>query len=84
MIIRKTVDFNRELKCLPQEIQRLYFKQEVIFGKNWLDRRLHVKRLKELSGVYSSRITRRYRALFYFRDGEAVLFAIGHRKDIYD
>ncbi len=84
MVIHKTKDFIEELAELPAEIRRLYRKQEAIFKRNWLDQRLHTKRLKEFSGVYSFRITRRYRALFYFRDAETVFFSVGHRKDIYN
>jgi mRNA-degrading endonuclease RelE of RelBE toxin-antitoxin system len=83
MIILKTEDFIDEFKKLPSEIKRIYLKNEEIFQKNWLDPRLHTKRIKELKGVYSFRITRRYRVLFYFRDGEAIFFSIGHRKDVY-
>jgi len=83
MIILKTEDFIGEFKKLPSEIKRIYLKNEEIFQKNWLDPRLHTKRIKELKGVYSFRITRRYRVLFYFRDGEAIFFSIGHRKDVY-
>jgi len=83
MIILKTEDFVDEFKKLPSEIKRIYLKNEEIFQKNWLDPRLHTKRIKELKGVYSFRITRRYRVLFYFRDGEAIFFSIGHRKDVY-
>jgi len=84
MRIRKTDDFTNGLKRLPSEVKRLFKRQEIIFDANWLDTRLHAKRLKELSGVYSFRITRRYRVLFYFRGDEAIFFAIGHRKDIYE
>ncbi|OGZ33711.1 MAG: hypothetical protein A3I88_02105 [Candidatus Portnoybacteria bacterium RIFCSPLOWO2_12_FULL_39_9] len=83
MIIRKTKDFSKEFKKLPLHIKRLFQKQEVIFVKNWLDSRLHTKRIKELPGSYSFRITRRYRVLFYFRNKEVIFFSIGHRKDIY-
>jgi len=83
MVIHKTDDFVREFAKLPTEIKRLYHKQEAIFKINWLDPRLHTKRVKELKGVYSFRITRRYRVLFYFRGEEAIFFSIGHRKDIY-
>ena len=83
MLIHKTPDFNRELEKLPSEIKKFFQKQEVIFKENWLDPRLHTKRIKELLGVYSFRITRRYRALFYFKDKEAIFFIIGHRKEIY-
>ena len=83
IVIQKTQDFVKGFDKLPSEIQELFYKQEAIFKENWLDARLHIKRNKELSGVYSFRITRRYRTLFYFRKTEAIFFAIGHRKDIY-
>jgi mRNA-degrading endonuclease RelE of RelBE toxin-antitoxin system len=83
MVIHKTRDFINEFEKLPSETKRLYRKQEVIFKANWLDPRLHIKRIKELRGVYSFRITRRYRVLFYFQDTNAVFFSVGHRRDIY-
>ena len=83
MIIIETEDFKKDLKNLPSEIKRLYQRQKAIFKENWFDPRLHTKRIRELPGVYSFRITRRYRVLFYFRNGEAIFFKIGHRKEIY-
>ena len=83
MIIAKTEDFIKGLEKLPDSIKIIYQKQENIFQVNWLDSKLHIKRIKELKGVYSFRITRRYRVLFYFRDDEAIFFSIGHRKDVY-
>ena len=88
MIIIGTDDFKKDLKNLPSEIKRLYQRQKAIFKENWFDPRLHTKRIRELRirelpGVYSFRITRRYRVLFYFRNGEAIFFKIGHRKEIY-
>jgi mRNA-degrading endonuclease RelE of RelBE toxin-antitoxin system len=83
MKIIETDDFKKDLDNLPSDIKRLYQKQKSILKENWLDPRLHIKRLRELSGVYSFRITRRFRVLFYFRNDEAVFFKIGHRKSIY-
>lgn len=83
MFVYKTQEFTSELEKLPLGIKKLFQKQETIFKKNWLEPRLHTKRVKELPGAYSFQITRRYRALFYFRNNEAVFFSIGHRKDIY-
>lgn len=84
MNVRKTKSFVSHLSKLPSEIKITYKKQEHIFLENWLDSRLHVKRLKDFKGVFSFRITRRYRVLFYFRNKEAIFFSIGHRKDIYE
>ena len=83
MVIHKTDDFLRAANRLPKGIQDLLKKQERIFQGNWLDPRLHTKRVKELPGAYSLRITRRYRAFFYWKDEEAVFFSVGHRKDVY-
>lgn len=84
MLIQKTKNFIGELGKLPKEIKRIFRKQEILLKKNWLDARLHIKRIEEMPGVYSFRITLRYRALFYFRNNEVILFSIGHRKDIYE
>lgn len=83
MNIIRTDNFVQDLKKLPLGIKNLYSKQELTFRENWLDPRLRAKRIKELPGVYSFRITRRYRVLFYFREEDAVFFTVGHRKDVY-
>ncbi len=82
--IGQTDDFKKKLEKLPKSIIRLYDKQKNIFELNWLDSRLHTKKLVGLNG-YSFRITRNYRVLFYFQDDKRVIFVdIGHRKDIYE
>ena len=83
MKVHTTRDFSKELQELPIEVSQYFEKQKILFEANWLDPRLHTKRLKELHGVFSLRITSRYRALFYLRNNEGVFFAIGHRKDVY-
>jgi hypothetical protein len=47
MIIRETEDFKKDLNDLPFEIKKFYQKQKSIFKENWLDPRLHTKRIKE-------------------------------------
>ncbi|MDO8650508.1 MAG: type II toxin-antitoxin system mRNA interferase toxin, RelE/StbE family [Candidatus Berkelbacteria bacterium] len=84
MRLIKTADFKKDLKSLPKDILVIITKQEKIFLKNWIDSRLHTKRIKELKGVFSFRITRQYRVLFRFEEETAVFFKIGHRKDVYD
>lgn len=83
MEVVHTDDFLKDATRLPKNAQRLLREQEMRFSRNWLDPRLHVKRLKDLKGAFSFRITRNYRALFYLRGSTAVLFAVGNRKDIY-
>ena len=84
MNIAKTKNFLSQFARLPNSIKVIYEKQEVVFLANWFDERLHVKKLKELKGIFSFRVTRRYRVLFYFQNREAIFFSIDHRKDIYE
>jgi len=84
MNIAKTKNFLNQFARLPNEIKEIYEIQGGIFSVNWFDSRLHIKRLKELKGVFSFRVTRKYRVLFYLKNKEAVFFSIDHRKDVYD
>lgn len=84
MEIQETADFAKQRKKLPKETERLYVVQKKRFLLNLRDPRLHMKKLQGLDGVYSFRVTRLYRVLFYFQSSEAVIFfVIGHRKDAY-
>ena len=84
MTILKTKEFEKSLLNLPREIQDLYYIQEERFLTDPRDPRLHVKKVRELTGVLSFRTTRRYRAFFYIKNTyTAVFFEIDHRKDIY-
>ena len=84
MIFIKTKDFDRAFLHLPIQIRKLCLVQEKRFLLNPRDPRLHIKKLKDLGGVFSFRITNKYRALFYFQNPITVIFfEIDHRKDIY-
>lgn len=77
-------DFSKEFKALPKEIQILFKKQKAIFKNDWKDARLKVKKLKEQEFIFSFRVTRAYRVLFFFVKTDTVLFlTITHRKDVY-
>jgi mRNA-degrading endonuclease RelE of RelBE toxin-antitoxin system len=45
MSIIETEDFKKDLKDFPSDIRRLFQKQKAIFKQNWLDPRLHTKRI---------------------------------------
>ena len=84
MEIFQTADFTKQLRKFPKDSLRLYMVQEKRFRENLRDPRLHMKKLQGLDGVYSFRVPRLYRVLFYFQSSDAVVFfAIGHRKDVY-
>lgn len=84
MQIIHTEDFDQNLDNLPKQMHRLLKIQEERFKINWRDPRLHIKKVRSLKNAFSLRITRRYRAFFYFQNTDtAIFFDIDHRKDIY-
>ena len=84
MQIIKTKDFEKAFANLSADIKQIYETQEIRFLNNCRDSRLHIKKVKSLKYAFSFRITRRYRAFFYFHTQEtAVFFNVGHRKDAY-
>ena len=60
-------------------------KQEQLLVKDIFNPKLHTKKLKGFpeDKVYSFRITQSYRGIFRLSGENVILFAIGHRKDIY-
>ena len=84
MKIFYTRQFADMLGKLPQKTQTLFLKQQEILKVDWRDPRLHLKQLKGKPITFSFRITRLYRAFFYFRAlDEITLYYIGDRKDAY-
>lgn len=84
MKIIRTDDFEANLNKLPRSIQRTAVRQIQYFLDNPRHPSLQTKKLKDLEGIYSFRVGRSHRALFFFdHEGNSVLFAIGRRKDIY-
>lgn len=86
MILLKTKNYKKSVLSLSKKDLILLNKQEMILVKNIFDSRLHTKKLKGFpeEHVYSFRITRSYRGIFRLSDDNIILFAIGHRKDIYN
>ena len=84
MKVIHTDDFLKHLEKLPSPTKLSFRNQQTRFESNPRHPSLHTKKLKDLDGVYSFRIGRAHRALFFFKnDRTAVFFSIGHRKDIY-
>ncbi len=82
--IIRTDDFERAMEKLPGSIRLLCETQITLMGSDWRDSRLHIKKLREQGGMYSFRITRHYRALFYFdKNDNVIVFDVDHRKDAY-
>lgn len=85
MILLKTKNYKKSSISLPKKDKVLSHKQEGFLAKDIFYPKLHTKRLSGFpdNHVYSFRITRAYRGIFRLAGNKIILFAIGHRKDIY-
>jgi len=85
MILLKTKNYKKSSISLPKKEKDLLNKQEQLLTKDIFNPKLHTKKLKGFpeDRVYSFRITQAYRGIFRLSGNNVVLFAIGHRKDIY-
>lgn len=70
---------------MPNKEKYLLNKQEQLLEKDIFNSKLHTKKLNGFPEihVYSFRITQAYRGIFRLSGNNVILFAIGHRKDIY-
>lgn len=86
MILLKTKNYMKSVSLLGKKDRDFLLKQEQFLVKDIFDSRLHTKKLKgflDNDHVYSFRITRVFRGIFRLSGNSIILFAIGHRKDIY-
>lgn len=85
MILLKTKNYKKSINSLPKKDKEFLLKQEKFLMKDIFSPQLHTKKLKGFpeDHVYSFRITRAYRGIFRLNGENVILFAIGHRKDIY-
>ena len=85
MILLKTKNYNKNVNSLPKKDQILLHNQEKLLLDDIFNPKLHTKKLKGFPNdkVFSFRITKVYRGIFRLSNESIVLFAIGHRKDIY-
>jgi len=73
--IYPTPRFKRSFRALPRTIQKRVAQREGLFGGNPFDPRLDTHQLKgRLKGLWSYSVDFRYRVLFRFIDGDAVIY----------
>ena len=85
MLLQKTKYYKKSVSSLPKKDAESLSLYEKLLENNMFDPKLHTKKLKGFPDehVYSFRITRSYRGIFRLSGDNIILFAIGHRKDIY-
>jgi len=85
MAVIRLDNFERALKKLPRDAQLHTETQINRMEEDPRDSRLHIKKLGEpYKNIFSFRITRNYRVLFYFdTKNNIILFDVDNRKDVY-
>ena len=78
-------EFERDAGKLPFQTQELLASALELLAENPFSSRLHTKPLSgTLSGIFSFRIGRDYRALFRFVNTRVImLMRVKHRRDVY-
>ena len=85
MILLKTKNYKKSASSLSRKDLVLLTAQEKRLEENIFNPKLHTKKLQGFQNdrVFSFRITRVHRGIFRLSGQNVILFAIGHRKDIY-
>jgi mRNA-degrading endonuclease RelE of RelBE toxin-antitoxin system len=85
MVLLKTKNYKKSIYSLSKKDQILLLKQEKLLTEDVFNPKLHTKKLKGFPDdkVFSFRITSAYRGIFRISKDNIILFAVGHRKDIY-
>jgi len=77
-------DFVNHFRKLPAHAKRKADTLVGILSVDYRDSRLHTKKLHSDNDLYSLRVGRDYRVIFYFLDGGRIyILDVRHRKDIY-
>ena len=85
MIILKTKNYKKNVLSLEKKDRTLLLLQEKLLEEDIFCPKLHTKKLKGFPDehVYSFRVTISIRGIFRLAGDNIILFAIGHRKEIY-
>jgi mRNA-degrading endonuclease RelE of RelBE toxin-antitoxin system len=85
-MLLRTKNYLKQVKLLSQKDKSLLLQLEKYLAVDIHHSKLHTKKLKgfEPDKVFSFRLTRTYRIIFRLEKENIILFAIGHRKDIYN
>ncbi len=82
-ILYRTNRFTKDIKALPQHIQREAFSVALLLTENIFHPEVDLRELSGMKGYYRAVVARVYRLIFSYDDDTMYLRRIGHRKDIY-
>ena len=80
--VQRTTRFGRDIRRLPQDVQKEAFQIANQLAADISDSTLNVKQMTGLRGIYRVVVVRNYR-MISFDDENIYLLRIGHRREIY-
>ncbi len=81
--IQRTSRFGRDIRRLPQDVQKEAFQTANELAADIFDSALNVKQMTGFRGIYRVVVVRNYRLIFSFDAENIYLLRIGHRREIY-
>ena len=81
--IQRTNRFGRDVRRLPQDVQKQAFQTAAQLSADIFDSSLNIKQLNGFRGIYRVVVVCDYRMIFSFDDENLYLLRIGHRREIY-
>ncbi len=81
--IQRTNRFGRDIRRLPDNIQKEAFRLAARLSEDIFDPLLSIKPMTGFSGVFRVVVVRDYRMIFSFDEANIYLLRIGHRREIY-
>ncbi|HEY0050576.1 MAG TPA: type II toxin-antitoxin system RelE/ParE family toxin [Pyrinomonadaceae bacterium] len=81
--IQRTNRFSRDIRRLPDNIQKEAFQIAARLSEDIFDSLLNIKPMTGFRGIYRVVVVRDYRMIFSFDDTNIYLLRVGHRREIY-
>jgi mRNA-degrading endonuclease RelE of RelBE toxin-antitoxin system len=81
--IQRTNRFGRDIRRLPDNIQKEAFQIAARLSEDIFDSLLNIKPMTGFRGVYRVVVARDYRMIFSFDETNIYLLLIAHRREIY-
>ena len=81
--IQRTNRFGRDIRRLPQSVQKEAFQIANQLAADIFDSTLNVKQMTGFRVIYRVVVVRNYRMIFSFDNENIYFLRIGHRREIY-
>lgn len=82
LAFRTTEKFEKNLKILPKEIRKKFYKQLNLLLSDLRHPSLHTKRIQGTSDIWEGRVDYKYRFTFNLYQGVVILRVIGNHDEV--